>query len=348
MRVSDLREHIGLQGSYVGRAESPTLEGAAAQAIEQAFRDLIENRYLYQKVRLDLRAMETAVTSAVETAAARRAGHTGSEPVPPVEPATPARLKALAAEIERRPWQLMTRHLSDDRGASEIRRHARAGTQPLGTPVDKMNILFYLPSVQLRCPNRCRGNTTFIALGSSAGFIFDSPYPREVGTEIEQIYTPIYRCEMCRETLYTLLVRRQGPRLHLCGFAPRREPFVAPDAPPGVAHILAEAEQAVAEGDVFAGFYHLRTMIEHHLKARLGIAIEQQIRGDELVAKHYATLAKEVGSVLPSLATAWERLSQCLHTRSGDADVYRAQRDAVCKHFQVLSLLSPLPVAPNA
>lgn len=345
--MSDLSEHINLQGSHRVRPESPTLEGAAAQAIEQAFRDLIETRYLYQKVSLDLRAMEAAVTSAVEDAAVRRAGYTGSEPVPDVEPATPARLKLLAAEIEKRPWQLTTRHMGDERGAAEIRRHARTGTQPLGTPIEKMNIVFYLPSVQLRCPSRCKAVTTFIALASSTGFVFDSPYPRKAGGEIEQIYTPIYRCEMCRETLYTLLVRRAGPRLHLCGFAPRREPFVPPDAPKGVAHILSEAEQAVAEGDIYAGFYHLRTMLEHHLKARLSIAVEWQVRGDELVAKHYATIPKDLGGVLPSLTLAWERLSECLHTRTGEVEEYQRQRDAICKHFQALDLLSPASPLPG-
>src|ERR1700686_4578342 len=52
---------------------------------------------------------------------------------------------------------------------------------------------------------------------------------------------------------------------------PRREPFVPPDAAKGVAYILSDAQQAVAEGDIYAGFYHLRTMLEHHLKARLSI-----------------------------------------------------------------------------
>jgi hypothetical protein len=35
--MSDFSEQIGLQSSYMVRPESPALEGAAAQAIEQAF-----------------------------------------------------------------------------------------------------------------------------------------------------------------------------------------------------------------------------------------------------------------------------------------------------------------------
>jgi hypothetical protein len=70
--------------------------------------------------------------------------------------------------------------------------------------------------------------------------------------------------------------------------------------------ILNDSDQAVAEGDTFAGFYHLRTMLEHYLKIRLGIPIAQQIRGDELIAKHHETLLPAVTAMLPSLTTAWE------------------------------------------
>jgi hypothetical protein len=88
-------------------------------------------------------------------------------------------------------------------------------------------------------------------------------------------------------------------------------------------------------------------MLEHHLKARLSIAIELQVRGDELVAKHYATLPKDLGGVLPSLTLAWERLSECLHTRTGEVEEYQRQRDAICKHFRALDLLSPASPLPG-
>ena len=216
---------------------------------------------------------------------------------------------------------------------------ARLGGQPLGTPADEMNLTFYLPAVQLRCPGRCKGNGTFIPLVSSSDSGFDSPYPRQGNTGTEQIFVPIYRCEMCRETIYTILVRRGGLRLHLCGFAPRREPSASKPAPEFLVPILSDADQAVAEGDTYAGFYHLRTMLEHYLKTRLGIAISQQIRRDELIAKHYKMLSPAVAGMLPSVTVAWERLSYWLHTRTGEAEDYQTQRDAICKHIEVLEIL---------
>jgi hypothetical protein len=343
--MSSSEENIALHGMMMSRPESPALEGAAAQAIEEAFRELIERRYLYQKITVDLAAMDVAVIEAIEKAI-ERAQIEASEPslgranfVAEPAPATPARLKALREEVAERPWRLVTRHVGDNPRFAEIHRTARIGTQALGTAPDELNLRFYLPGVRMRCPGKCKGESTFVAMVSSSDSGFDSPYPRKGSAGIEQIFIPIYRCEMCRETLYTLLVRRVALRLHLCGFAPRREPLASKAVPELLLPILNDAEQAVAEGDRFAGFYHLRTLIEHYLKDRLGIPMAQQIRGDDLVATHYNSLRSELRSVLPSLNTSWERLSHWLHTRTGEDEDFQKQRDAICKHIELLALV---------
>lgn len=329
------------QGSYIGRNESPALESAASSAIEGAFRDLIERRHLYQKISLNFAGVDIAIKKAVEKAALRAAEPTigGGPGSPQPTPATLQRLQELHAEIEARPWDLKTRHLSDDPMDAAMQRHAGSGTQPIGTPPDQMNIVFYLPAVQLKCPGRCKGVSTFTALGCSDRMIFGGPYPRIVNGKIEQIFTPVYRCELCRETIYTILVRRSGGRIHLCGFAPRREPLVTKAVPELLIPILYDAEQSIAEGDINAGMYHLRTMLEHYLKNKLSVPSERQIRGDDLVRQHYETLVPEIGSVLPPLLPAWEKLSHWLHTRTGEVTDYEAQRDAICKHIESLTVL---------
>lgn len=126
-----------------------------------------------------------------------------------------------------------------------------------------------------------------------------------------------------------------------------REPLVSKSVPESLGPILSDAEQAVAEGDIFAGFYHLRTILEHYLKHRLRIPIDQQIRGDELVTKHYQTLSPGAGNMLPSLTVSWEKLSHWLHTRTGDADDYQVQRDAICKHIEALEVLGDSAAMQN-
>jgi hypothetical protein len=55
------------------------------------------------------------------------------------------------------------------------------------------------------------------------------------------------------------------------------------------------------------------------------------MRGDELIDKHYQSLAEGLVSRLPSVSVAWEKLSHWLHTRTGEAEDYEPQRDAICK-----------------
>jgi hypothetical protein len=342
-------EQLELQRMLPGRPESPALEGEASLAIERSFRELIEGKYLYQKTIVDLAEMDRAIRASVakEEEVAQRAaavppiGGGGPVRVKLPTPVTPARLEELRKEVATRPWRFVTRHQGDNPQAHQIFSVSRIGGQPIGTPLEDVDLSFYLPAVQLRCPARCKGLSTFIALASSATSHFESPFPRRKNGETEQVFFPYYRCEMCRETLYTLLIRRTGLRLHLCGFAPRREPFTSRAVPEALAPILSDAEQAVAEGDIFAGFYHLRTLLEHYLKGRLTIPITTQIRGDELVEKHYASISKELGSVLPSVTVAYERLSESLHSRTGGAEDYKAHREAICKHIEALALLSP-------
>src|SRR5260221_7636722 len=86
------------QGMLISRPESPALEGSAATAIAHAFRELIERRYLYQKITADFTPVDHAVKEAVKDATMRaitpRAGSGGGPSSRPI-PATEERLKKL-------------------------------------------------------------------------------------------------------------------------------------------------------------------------------------------------------------------------------------------------------------
>jgi hypothetical protein len=170
---------------------------------------------------------------------------------------------------------------------------------------------------------------------------FGSAYPRlsPGKKELEQIFTPAFRCGKCRETIFTTLVHRVGARLHLCGFAPRRELPPLAELSPELRDILSDANQAAAEGDLFAAFYHLRTMVEHYLKTRLKLSLDLQKRGDELVAEYNATLSPTISSLLPSLSTPYSNLSRWMHSRTGTQTDYESTRALVCKHIQELAAI---------
>ena len=334
----EYQEQIALNGTRPGRPESPALEGAASKAIEDAFRELIENSYFYQKITVDLTDMDEAIKHSIEQEKIERGRSIGPPRGPgPIE-TTRERLEQLHGEVRARPWRLATRHAGDDPTIREIGRFARAGAQPFGTDVADMNLYFYLPPVRLHCAT-CKNLTAFTALVSSTEPGFGTPYPRKVAGGTEQIFFPEYRCEMCRKAIHTMLIRRVGLRLHLCGFAPRREALPAKGLTEELLPILNDAEQAVAEGDLYGGCYHLRTMLEHYLKAKLKMPLKRQIRGDELSEKYYALLEPGIKGLLPSVSTAWENLSEYLHTRTGEAKDYQNLRDDICKHIEIVAAL---------
>jgi hypothetical protein len=273
---SDFEEQLGLQSSYLERPVSPSLEASGATAIATAFRELIETKYLYQKVTVDFSGVGSSVASELKKRP-RTFGKTERIPAsilatPMVGPLTreqfDKQLPGLLDELARRPWELHTRHLGDDPSVTKFHQASRGTARPLQSHASSADLRFYLPSVDLRCFG-CKKVSIFNPLGASCRHHFDSPYPRDTAKGKEQVFEPVYRCEKCRQVLHTILVRRLGLQLHLCGFAPRRESLASESVPDDLAPILSDAEQAVAEGDTFAAFYHLRTLIECHLKMRL-------------------------------------------------------------------------------
>jgi hypothetical protein len=318
-------EEINIQHCLAGRPESPALETTARLAVEGAMRELVTNKLLYQKVEVDLGGLPAAL---------KKAG---------VE-ITAEKLAELQREVSLRPWKLETRHFGDDPRTAEILRFASVGCQPLETEQGNRNLHFYVPSVPLWC-RVCKRETTFIGIVGSSEQGLGHQYPRRSDRGTEQVYTITYRCEVCRSVLHAVLVRREGMRLHLCGFAPRREQRAARSVPKALEPILMDADNAVAEGDLFAGYYHLRTMLEHHIKGSLGINPDVQMRGEDLVAQYNAMLPNGLKEMLPSLKTAYEKLSQALHSRAGSYEDYTAHQTSICDHLEGVSLLKKYQIA---
>jgi hypothetical protein len=269
--MSNEDDEIKIQHALPGRPESPALERTARLAIEAAFAEVVSNKLLYQKVKLNLSGLPSALTAAKAKVNAEQ-------------------LSSLEHEITVRPWELETRHLGDQAQHLPIFAAANVGGQPVGTPLHEMHIHFYAPSVQLQCPV-CKAGRTFIALVASKQFNLEDPYPRtSAQASIEQVYTIYYRCEACRKFIYAVLVRREGARLHLCGFAPRRVQSAIRSVPKSLEPILIDATNSVAEGDLFAGFYHLRTLIELFAKLRLETPVDSRERGEDLLARYYKSI----------------------------------------------------------
>jgi hypothetical protein len=344
-------ETYAVVGGGPSRPESPALEIEAGRAIERAFRSLVEDKYLYQKQEVDLSEMEKPVADSVLKAAIRRGAPRmdGSGPFgPEPQKVTPERFKELCREVAARPWILGTRHVGDSENERLITHHSRGYMGPLETPVPEMNLGFLLPSVQLQCLGSCKSEKTFMALVTSKGNPYSQPWGLIKSSETEQLFFPIFRCVGCSKFAYTMLVKRKGLKLHLCGMSPRRPAKPTGYLPEALAPIYSDAEQSIAEGDIFAAIYHLRTLIEHYVKGRLGLAPKEKRNGDDLIAQYNSTIVEGLRGTLPSLLSSWQTLSEALHAREGKPEDYTKHRDAVCKHIQVVATLGDEALVPSS
>ena len=329
------------------RPESPALETSSRKAIEAALRELVGKKALYQNVEIDMKGVEDALKPVGEhfllhyDGEKKKRGMTGAQLETSDREGLATwekrRISALA-EIGKRPWKIETHHFGDDPQNATIHLHARVGIQPLGTPQNEQNLHFYVRSVQLYC-GHCKEITSFGAhVGSSDGG-FGNPFASSSGDARVQVFLIFYRCEICRERIHSVLVLRRGLKLHLCGFAPRKEQKPVRKLPKQLTPILNDAENAVAEGDLFGGFYHARTLLEHYLKNKQKLELKSRLTGEELIKAHYETLPNNLSSALPSLMDAFTGLSEHLHARTGETADFVRLLGIVCDHIETLAVL---------
>jgi len=141
--------------------------------------------------------------------------------------------------------------------------------------------------------------------------------------------------------MHAVLFGERGLRLHLSGFAPRRVQKSKRTLPPALEPILNDANNAVAEGDLYAGFYHLRTVVEHFAKAEARPSARGHVNAVRiLLAKYGKTIPASLASSLPSLAASYDVLSKHMHARSGTPEEFAKQVDAICDHIGGVALLA--------
>ena len=95
---------------------------------------------------------------------------------------------------------------------------------------------------------------------------------------------------------------------------------------------------AANENDIFAGFYHLRTFVEHFVKDILKLEIKLRIRGDELVDKYNKEIGSKITGKIPSLTTIYSDLSEFMHSRTGEKKDFYLQLGKIIDHLKAKEL----------
>lgn len=290
-------------GVRSGRKQSPDVEYAFQDAVRAALTELLESKGLYQNVTINERF---------------------SSSIPVVK------THSYNDEFSSRPLYLFSR--GDSEAGQTYPGHTGGA---LGTRQFEMDVGCYLPDIQIYCPI-CKRETGFISHSSSNAH-FLSPYPK-IGKTTEQIYSPLYRCSKCREQLINFQILRRGFKLQLTGRSLPYRPKIDSGWPKVMTNVISDALVAVAENDIPAGYYHLRTAIEFYIKKEIGFELDTKIDGTELCEKYYEIIDNRLKSDFPNINNIYSKLSSGLHTRNCSEEEFKSLKDDLLNHFKAKQL----------
>lgn len=296
------------------RSQSPTAENLMRQAIQHTLKDLLEGGHLY-------RNKTVALTSILNLANAQ---------FPAAD---------LEDEFTHRPWIPYSHNRGFTAGEEQILKNAR-GTDHLNTPARERRLHFVIPTLSTWCAT-CKSHE----LHDSIPHIESSPYhlnPHEIRDVVgTQKFIFNYRCHRCRGELLTFMVRREKLKVQLCGRSRPYFPDIPSDLPKALQPIYADAIGAAMCGDLSGAFYHVRTMLEHHMKATCGIRMDEQLAGSDLCERYNRQIDSAV-TQRASLSREFSRCSEYLHNRTGTLDDFEEIRKRVLAHFRLIKTLESL------
>jgi len=247
---------------------------------------------------------------------------------------------SLEDEFSHRPWSPYSRNRGFTSTEESILKHAAAGTDALGTPARQMRLTFILPTVRTWCA-ACKSHE----LHDSIPHVECSPYHlnhHEVRDVLGiQKFLFNYRCHRCKGELLVFMVRRDKLKLQLCGRSRPYFPEIPVEIPKALHAIYAHALAAAACNDLPAAFYHMRTLLEHHMKAVCGLQMQEQLVGSELCERYNSRLDPMVAE-RAALTREFERCSVYLHNRSGELSDFEEIRQRVFAHFRLIKTLESI------
>ena len=227
-------------------------------------------------------------------------------------------VEALTSEFSKRPIQPITRIEHVTRGSRGFAGKVSL-SELLGTRQDEILLTFYLPILDLAC-NKCKKSQPHTSVPPPP-LPYDSPFPNDESGTVQVLHI-IYACTTCHEQVIGFQVLRRGLRLQLTGRTSPFRPKLDDCWPKTIRDVVADAFVAVAEGDLPAGFYHLRTAQEIFMKDLCGVPIYEKIDGQELCERYNKATDQRVIRDFPSMSVLYSELSECLHTRKKDHKLF--------------------------
>ena len=314
MKYSDEK----ILGGYILREISPQFEIKCQEAICEAIVKALETKGIYQNLFIDT-SFIFPFSNGLE-----------------FDTKDGIAFPTLVKEFNLRPWVPVSR----TKGNKTKMPAYNGPTQILETPIEEMYIKFYLPEIETFCKS-CKKVTVHLSMIESIFDGRDELFDKSDTTQ--QILIPYYNCGVCYNDVVIYLIKRKGNKITICGRTERLRYNVDKIIPIKFKEIIEDALSAVNENDLYAGFYHLRTFLEHYMKEVLQIPHVEQKRGDELVRMYNESLNNKFLSSTISFSVVYDKLNYNLHSRNGEhTDFYKFLED-IYNHLKAKELFTKYP-----
>lgn len=199
------------------------------------------------------------------------------------------------------------------------------------------SIKFRTPDIKLFC-TLCERREAFNSV-SSIDFLQQSsaPQPFTSGRDTIQIFTLSFLCQSCKRAPEVFLVRRTGLKLTNSGRSPIEHVEVPAAIPKPIQRFFSDALVAYHSGQVLAGVFLLRTLIEQWARSVLD---RPGLQADEVLEAYMKTLPPDFNTRFPSMRALYGELSEDLHAATGSPELFEKAQADIVKHFEALRLFA--------
>jgi len=146
-----------------------------------------------------------------------------------------------------------------------------------------------------------------------------------------------YQCQSCKKEALVFLVHRDGVKLTLAGRNHFESIVVPKTIPKPEREHYSDAVVAYNTGNILAGLFLLRTTIEQYMRRILSII--GKVSGDDLADQYSKLLDDEFPRRYPSLKVVYEEVSAKLHLAEKDTEQFEKSLKNIDRHFELLKHL---------
>ena len=296
----------GFQSTLFGRVEP-----IYSSSIQKGFRELLQNKHLYQNHRIEPPSIQIVYDAMEELLLG------STEPIGDNE--ITETCEFVYSSFPQVEWKIKNPH-----GRRSL---------PFATQSDNnyISLTFSPPTLKLFCGS-CKRKEAYNFLRGND--LLEEIRGPEVmtGTVEVQVFSFAYQCQACKGTPEILIVRRNNLKLIKSGRTPMEEIEIASCIPKNQKKHYSDAIIAFNSGQVLAGNFLLRTFIEQYVRSKSSTPTSQNI--DALFLEYSENFPDDFKQRFPSLQSIYDRLSEDLHGATASEDVFIEERDNIEKHFR--------------